>query len=148
MGDYELYLRHALVREGAWVGFRLAWKGLGGVDGFSARPHMRWRPWLLNASNPDDVAAGSWNAWRWRLDLALLDGLVGPAGVPSADGRTSADMRADLLAFGDLPAVQLKDVDDTVYTTKIVGYREQDIEFYATAYPVVGWVAQVDLVAV
>lgn len=147
MGDYELYLRHADVRAGAWVGFRLGWRGLGGVAGLPARPHMRWRPWLLDASRPDDVAAGSWNMWRWRLDLALLDGLLGYAGMPTADGRTSAQMRADLLAFANLPAIQIRDIDDAVYTVKIVGYREEDIEFYDSAYPAVGWAVQLELVA-
>lgn len=147
MGDYDLYLRHALVRSGEWVGFRLGWRGLGGLEGLPGRPHLRWRPWLLSPGNPDDVAAGSWNAWRWRLDLAFLDGVVGLAGMPPADGRTPTDMRGDLLAFANLPAVQLRDVDDAVYTAKIVGYREQSVEAYDAAHPVGGWVAQVELVA-
>lgn len=147
MGDYDLYLRHALVRSGEWVGFRLGWRGLGGLEGLPGRPHRRWRPWLLSPGNPDDVAAGSWNAWRWRLDLALLDGLVGLAGMPPADGRTPADMRGDLLAFANLPAVQLRDVDDAVYTAKIVGYQEQSVETYDAAHLAGGWVTQVELVA-
>ena len=148
MGEYDFYLRHAAVRGAAWVGFRLAWRGLGGVDGLSARPHLRWRPWVLSDADPDDVAAGSWGAWRWRMSVALLEGLVGLDGTPPTDGRTVPDMRADLLQFAGLPAIQLRDADDVVYEVKIVGYEEQNVEPYDPQHPTGGWLAQVELVEV
>lgn len=148
MGEYDFYLRHASVRGAAWVGFRLAWRGLAGVEGLGTRPHIRWRPWVLDPSTPDDVAAGAWSAWQWRLDVAMFDGIVGLNAQPPTDGRTSEDMRADLLQFIDLPAIHIKDVDDTIYPVKCVGYREHNIEPYDAAHPLGGWVAQVELVQV
>ncbi|HEX8599127.1 MAG TPA: hypothetical protein VF952_11500 [Chloroflexia bacterium] len=148
MGEYDFHLRHAAVRGAAWVGFRLAWRGLAGVEGLSARPHLRWRPWVLSGTDPDDVASGDWGAWQWRLTVALLEGLAGLDAVPPTDGRTVADMRADLSQFSDLPAIQLRDVDDTVYEVKLVGYEEQNIEPYDTQHPTGGWLAQVELVQV
>ncbi|HYP21738.1 MAG TPA: hypothetical protein VEY08_16835 [Chloroflexia bacterium] len=148
MGEYDFYLRHASVRGAAWVGFRLGWRGLAGVEGLSARPHVRWRPWVLDASDPDNVAAGSWGAWRWRLSVALFEGFTGLGAVPPTDGRTAPDMRADLLQFAGLPFIQVLDVDDVVYPVKVVGYEEQNIEPYDSAHPSGGWVAQIELVYV
>ena len=148
MGEYDFYLRHASVREAAWVGFRLAWRGLAGVEGLSARPHLRWRPWVPSASDPGDIAAGAWGAWHWRLAVALFEGFSGLNALPPTDGRTAPEMRADLLQFADLPVIQVKDVDDVVYPVKVVGYEEQNIEPYDAGHPSGGWVAQVVLVEV
>lgn len=145
MGEYDFYLRHASVRGAAWVGFRLAWKGLAGVEGLSARPHLRWRPWVLNPSSPDDVAAGSWGAWQWRMSVALFEGFAALDAMPPTDGRTAPDMRADLLQFSGLPVVQLSDVDNVVYEARIVGYQEQNVEPYDAGHPTGGWVAQIEL---
>jgi hypothetical protein len=148
MGEYDFYLRHAAVRGAAWVGFRLAWRGLAGAEGLSARPHTRWRPWVLSPDEPDDVAAGDWGDWRWRLSVALFEGFVRLDGVPPTDGRTSPDMRADLLQFAGLAPIQLRDVDDVIYDVKFVGYEEQNVEPYDTQHPTGGWVAQIELVQV
>ncbi len=148
MGEYDFYLRHAAVRGAAWVGFRLAWRGLAGVDGLNARPHLRWRPWVPSGTDPNDVAAGDWGAWQWRMSVALFEGFTGLDAIPPTDGRTVADMRADLSQFSDLPAVQLRDVDDVVYEVKLVGYEEQNIEPYDARHPTGGWLAQVELVQV
>ncbi len=135
MNDYDIYLRHAAVRGGAWVGFSLARKGLAGVAGFDARPHLHWIPWILNSASPNDPTAGSWGVWQWRLQVALLDGLVGLLAVPPSDGRTSADMRADLLTYRTLPALELQDVDGAIYTVKMTTYQEQEIEPYDPGLP-------------
>jgi hypothetical protein len=145
MSDYDFYLRHASIRDEAWVGFRLAWRGLAGVDGLAARPHLRSRPWQPDPADPSDVSAGTWGSWQWHLDAALLDAIPGLQSTPPADGRDAADMRADLLAFADLPAIQLTDVDSVVYAVRVVGYGEQNIEPYNSAHPDGGWVAQVVL---
>ncbi len=146
MGDYEFSLRHASVREGEWAGFMPARQGLGGVAGLGARPYRRWRPWIPSATDPNNLAAGSWGAWQWQIDAALLDGLVGTAGAPPLDGRTAADMRADLLAFTDLPGMQLLDLDGAIYTVQMVGYTEQALEPFDARHPNGGWVAQITLV--
>lgn len=148
MGEYDFYLRHAAVRGAVWVGFRLAWPGLAGVSGLSARPHVRWRPWVPSSTDPSDVAAGDWGAWRWRVSVALFEGFTGLDALPPTDGRTAPDMRADLLQFIEFPAVQLREVDDVIYEVKAVGYREQDIEPYDTQHPTGGWLAEVELVQV
>lgn len=148
MGEYDFYLRHVAVRGAAWVGFRLAWRGLAGVEGLSTRPHLRWRPWVTSASDPNDVAAGDWSAWQWRMLVALFEGFTGLNAVPPTDGRAAPDMRADLLQFADLPALQLRDVDDVIYQAKVVGYEEQNIEAYDAGHPTGGWVAQIELVHV
>ena len=48
MSEYDIYLRHASVRGGAWVGFLLAWRGLHRRDGLPTRPHLYERPWVLD----------------------------------------------------------------------------------------------------
>ena len=144
MNDYDIYLRHASVSGGAWVGFPLAWKGMVGIAGLEPRPHMRWRPWLLEPSAPNDPTAGTWGIWQWRFDLAMLDGLAGLEGRPPEDGRDANQIRADLLAYMPLPAIELKDVDGAVYTVKMTGYREQLIEPADVAHPNGGWTARVE----
>jgi hypothetical protein len=78
--------------------------------------------------------------------VALFEGFTGLNAVPPTDGRTAVDMRADLLQFGGLPSMQLRDVDDVVYEVKLVGYQEQNMEPYDTGHPTGGWVAQIELV--
>jgi len=143
MNDYDFYLRHASVHDGAWTGFVLAWQALAGKEGLPQRPHLRWRPWVLDPTNPDDPTLGDWGVWQWRLDVALFDGLVGLLWTPPGDGRDSAAMRADLQAFMELPALEMQDVDGVVYTVKMTAFREQCIEQYDAAHPNGGWVAQV-----
>ena len=144
MNEYDIYLRHVSVLGGAWVGFPMAWKGLAGVAGLEARPQMRWRPWVLNSSAPNDPTAGTWGVWQWRFDIALLDGLTGLGGRPPADGRGAEQIRADLLAYMPLPALELKDMDGAIYTVKMTAYREQSIEPNDAAHPDGGWAARVE----
>jgi hypothetical protein len=145
MNDYDFYLRHASVHGGAWTGFALAWKGLAGKEGLPQRPHLRWRPWVLDPANPNDPGMGAWGVWQWRFDTALIDGIVGLAGVPPDDGRQAAEMHDDLRAFIDLPAFELQDIDGTTYTVKMTAYREQGIEPYDAAHPDGGWLAQIEV---
>lgn len=145
MNDYDFYLRHASVRGGAWVGFALGRQGASGVQGLGARPHLRLRPWILNPANPNDPAQGSWGVWQWQLSVLMVDGFVGLAATPPADARTAADMRADLLAYLDLPILELMDVDSAIYTVRVTGYNEQNIEPYDAAHQYGGWLARLDL---
>lgn len=144
MNDYDFYLRHAAVRDGAWVGFSLAWKGLAGISGLESRPRVRWLPWILDPSDPNNPKSGAWGIWQWRMDVAMVDGFAGLQGTPPADGRTSADMRADLLAYLPLPIMDLKDVDGTIYPVLMIAYQEQNIEPYDAAHTNGGWVARVE----
>ena len=146
MNDYDFYLRHASVHDGEWTGFALAWRGLAGIDDLPQRPHLHWRPWVLDPDNPDDPTLGAWGVWQWRFDVALIDPLVGLFNTPPADGRDSAAMRADLHAFIDLPAFELMDVDGTTYIAKMTAFREQCIEPYDGVHPNGGWLAQIELV--
>ena len=73
MSEYDIYLRHASVRGGAWVGFLLAWRGLHRRDGFPARPHLYERPWVPDPAYPNDPPKGSWGVRRWAFDLTLLE---------------------------------------------------------------------------
>lgn len=148
MNSYDFYLRHASVREGEWVGFPLAWQGLGGVGGLPLRPHSRWRPWLLDPDAPEDPTLGTWGVWQWRLDVALFDVPAGLLWTPPEDGRTPADMRDDLLLYMDLPAIQLKDTDETVYTAKMTAYQEQSVEPYNPTHPEGGRTARIELAEV
>ncbi|MEO8288602.1 MAG: hypothetical protein ABI670_19455 [Chloroflexota bacterium] len=146
MNDYDIYLRHASVRDGDWVGFVLGWRGLAGKDGLPQRPQLRWRPWIPDVTDPSDPALGHAGKWQWRFDVAMFDGMVGLLWTSPADGRSSADMRADLLAFVDLPALELKDADGTVYIARATAYREQCMEQYTPTHPDGGWLAQLDFV--
>ena len=148
MNAYDFYLRHAAVREGEWVGFPLAWKGLAGVERLARRPHLRWRPWILDPANPDNPAAGSWGVWQWHFDVAMLDRLAGLLAQPPSDGRTGRELRADLLAYLPLPILELKDVDGEVYSARMTTYGEQAIEPHDAAHPDGGWVAQVEFARV
>lgn len=144
MNDYDFYLRHASVSGGDWVGFPLAWKGLAKIAGLETRPQMRWRPWLPSSTTPNDPTAGTWGVWQWRFDVVMIGGFVGLLGRPPADGRDADQIRADLLAYMPLPALELKDVDGAIYTVKMTGYREQLIEPGDTAHPDGGWAARVE----
>jgi len=144
MNDYDFYLRHASVHDGAWIGFSLAWGGLVGREGLPQRPHLRWRPWVLDPTNPNDPTLGHWGIWQWRFDVALLDPFVGLLWTPPADGRDSVTMRADLQAFIDLPAFELKDTDGAIYVVKMTAYREQCVDPYKASQPNGGWLAQVE----
>src|SRR2546422_10967280 len=81
MNDYDFYLRDPGIRGGEWVGFPLAWKGLGGVGGLPLRPHRSWQPWVLDPSSPDDPTAGHWGVLQWRYNIAVIEGLGGLQGV-------------------------------------------------------------------
>src|SRR5687768_1253044 len=144
MDDYDFYLRHASVSGGEWVGFPLAWKGLTGVAGLEARPQMRWRPWLLSPTNPNDPTDGTWGVWQWRFDVVMIGGFVGLLGRPPSDGRDVDQIREDLIAYMELPALELKDVDGAIYTVMMTGYREQLIEPGDTSHPDGGWAARVE----
>jgi hypothetical protein len=144
VSDYDFYLRHASVRSGAWAGFALARKGRAGVPALSTRPHLRTRPWVLDPANPNDPALGSWGVWQWRFQVALFEGLVGLQGTPPTDGRTGTDMRADLLAYIDLPALELQDADGTIHTARATAFEEHLIEPYDAAHPDGGWTASVE----
>jgi hypothetical protein len=148
MSDYDFYLRHAAIRGGAWVGFSLAWKGLAGIKELANKPHMRWRPWLPDPAKPDDPTAGTWGVWRWRLQVLMADGVMGLLNTPPSDGRTSADMRLDMLAYMPLPIMELKDADGTIYSVKMTGYIEHPIEPYDSAHQNGGWLVQVELARV
>ena len=104
---------------------------------------FHWRPWILDPAYPDDPTHGAWGIRQWRFDVALLDAVAGLAWTPPADGRTGADMRADLLAYADLPAIELKDIDSTIYIAKIVALSEQCIEPYTAPHQDGGWLASV-----
>jgi hypothetical protein len=144
MNDYDIYLRHATVRGGEWVGFALAWKGLARVGGLPARPHRNWLPWIPDPAYPNDPTLGSWGTWQWRFEVAFLDGLAGLSGVPSDDGRSAADMRADMRAFMPLASFDLKDLDGGVHQVLMTGYSEQAIEPFDLGHPNGGFVAQVE----
>jgi hypothetical protein len=148
MNDYDIYLRDSAVHGGDWVGFALAWKGLGGVAGLATRPHAGWWPWLADPVNPDDPTAGSRGVRQWRLELALVDGLVGLRGVPSDDGRTPTAMRADLMSYKALTKLELQDVDGVAYNVMITAYTEHVVEPYDAAHPDGGWVVRIEFAEV
>jgi hypothetical protein len=54
-------------------------------------------------------------------------------------------MRADLAAFAELPALEVKDTDGAVYLVRMTGYREQAVEPATPANPTGGRVAWVEL---
>ena len=148
MNDYDIYLRHASVRGGAWVGFPLAWRGLAGVGGLELRPHLRWRPWIFDPTKPNDPPAGSWGVWQWRMDLAAFDKLLGLLHTPPSDGRTAADIRADWNAFINLPIFDLKDVDGVQYSVKMTAFQEQLAKPYDSVHTGGDWVARVEFAVV
>ena len=147
MNDYDFYLRHGAVRGGTWVGFPLAWKGLAGIAGLEMRPHLRWRPWILDPAQPNNPAAGSWGVWQWRFDVAMVDNFAGLLNQPPSDGRTADDIRDDLLAYLPLPIIELKDVGSAISTVKMTAYQEQTIEPYDAAHPNGGWLARIEFAA-
>jgi hypothetical protein len=141
VSEYDIYLRHASVRGGEWVGFLLAWRGLHRHDGLPSRPHLYERPWVLDPAFPDDPSKGSWGVRRWQFDIALLEPPIALDWTPPDDSRTPADMRDDLGAFAELPALELKDTDGAVYLVRMTGYREQMVEPATPANPAGGYVA-------
>jgi hypothetical protein len=148
MDEYDFYLRHASVRDGAWVGFPLAWKGLAGVQGLPARPYLHWRPWVLDPDFPNDPASGLWGVWQWRMDVACIDFTATLTNMPPTDERTGEDIRADLHSFLSLPIIELKDADDATYTVKMTGFEESVIEPYDGNHPDGGWLVRVEFVEV
>ena len=145
--DYDFALRHASIRDGDWVGFRLAWEGLGGLEGVAV-PHSRQQLW--KTSDPANPSGGAWGEWVWRLYTTIHIGLAGLNGTPPEDGfGDPADMLGWMRAFQALPLFQLKDVDDAVYTVKHYGYEERCIEPYDAAHDTKGgWLVILDLVQV
>ena len=148
MNDYDIYIRNSAVREGEWVGFALAWKDLARLRGLSARPHRGWFPWILDPGKPDDPPSGHWGVRQWCYEIALLDGLVGLLGVPPDDGRTAADMRADLMGYLPLTKIELTDIDGTVYDARMTSYIEEAVEPYDAAHPGGGLIATVEFAQV
>ena len=144
MQDYDFHLRHASIHDGEWIGFLLAWQGLAGVPGLPLRPHLRWRPWVLDPAAPNDPTQGDWGHWQWRFTVALFPVPAGLQWSPPNDARTPTGMRADLLAFIDLPALQLKDADAAIYTVRMTAYSDQCIEPYNPTHPEGGWAAVVE----
>ena len=130
------------------MGFALAWKELGGLEGLPAKPHRSWLPWVLDPAHPNDPTAGSWGVWQWHYDAALIDGLIGLEGVPPADGRGPADMRDDLLAFLPLGPIELKDLDGRPYNVMMTGYSEQAPEPHDSVHPNGGMLVQVEFAKV
>jgi hypothetical protein len=108
------------------------------------RPHLRWRSWVLDPTKPDDPAAGHWGVWQWRMSLAAIDGAVGLLHQPPADGRTAADMRADLVAYHVLPAIDLKDVDGAQYSVRMTAFREELVKPYDSVHTGGDWGARVE----
>jgi hypothetical protein len=82
--------------------------------------------------------------WQWRMSLAAIDGAVGLLHGPPADGRTAADMRADLVAYHDLPAIDLKDVDGAQYSVRMTAFREELVKPYSSVHTGGDWAAQVE----
>lgn len=148
MNDYDIYLRDGGVREGEWVGFALAWKGLAGLAGLPGKPQTGWVPWILDPTRPDDPAAGHWGVRQWRFELALVDGIVGLQGAPPDDSRTVADMRADLMNYLPLVKLELQDLDGAIYDARMTSYTEQALEPYDSAHPIGGMLVQVEFTAV
>ncbi len=105
---------------------------------------MRWRPWVLDPAAPNDPTAGTWGVWQWRFDVVMIGGFIGLLGRPPSDGRDADQIRADLLAYMPLPALELKDVDGVTYTVKMTGYREQLIESCGPGRPDGGWAARME----
>src|SRR4051812_26325134 len=104
--DYDVSLRHATVRAGEWVGFRLAWRGLGGLDGVG-QPHLRSRLWA--PSDPYHPETGSPGSWVWTLYVAIHMGLVGLRGRYPEDGYNDpSDMLGWMRGYVELPAVELQ----------------------------------------
>ena len=126
----------------------MARKGFAGVEGLPARPHLRWRPWVLDPAFPNDPTKGAWGVWQWRMDVAMLDFTAGLGAMPAADGRGSEEIRTDLYAFSNLPNIELKDVDGVTYSAKMTAFRESLAEPYDLNHPKGGWVAQVEFALV
>lgn len=145
--DYDISLRHAAVRGGAWVGFRLAWSGLADGAGDVDKPRSRYRDWVLDPAFPGDPDKGHAGPWQWSLDLLLAPAVRGIKGRPPGDGRTVADMLADLHAYLDLPALELGDVDGVSYVAKTTDYAEKAITETATRWPAGSYVVHMGLVA-
>jgi len=143
--DYDFYLRDGGVNGGAWTGFVLAWKGLAGVPGFPAMPYRQWMPWILDPASPDDPTLGHWGVLQWRFSIALLDGIVGPHGLPADDGRTAAQMRADLFDFTASTGLELMDLDGVVYRARVTAYDEQLVEPYDLVHSDGGRLAVIEL---
>jgi hypothetical protein len=144
--DYDISLRHAAVRKGEWVGYRLAWKDLGGLDGV-VQPHERRQLWDMDGVNPATPRLGKAGDIVWTLWLALHKELIGLQGRPPADGETKpSDMLGWLREYLVLPALQLQDVDGGIYTVVIYGYEEKCIEPYDPAHDGDGgWLVRLDL---
>ena len=146
MNDYDIYLRHDDIQGGSWVGFMLAWKGLAGVHGLPERPHRRRYPWFMDPTRPEEPHEGHWGLLQWYMEVALLDGMTGLQGTPPLDGRTAADMRADLGQFRILTSLELKDVDGSTHTVRMIAYTEHALEPYDTPHPNGGSIAQIEFV--
>jgi hypothetical protein len=144
--DYDIHLRHAAVRGGAWVGFRLAWAELAGKKGLEGRPHLRYRPWVLDPAYPHQPSKGSWGEWQWEVWIACLPGMVGLTGRLPADGRTHWEMVVDLRAFAGLPVMELQDADGSVYSVIMSGYEERAVEAYDARHPQGGWLVFLEFV--
>src|SRR4051812_48806119 len=141
MNDYDIYLRHAAIHDGDWVGFLFVTDPTtGDLD------YIHTRPWLLDPDNPNDPTLGSWGVRRWQINIIAADKLVGLQGVPPTPERSTADIRSDLKAFQDLPAFEFQDLDGTTYIAKMAGYKERSLIPYDVKEPNGAWTMQVTLV--
>jgi hypothetical protein len=101
--------------------------------------------WILDPSDPHDPTLGHWGVKQWRFFILLVDGVTNATGQPPADGRNAQDFRADLMAYIDLPALELKDVDEAVYVVKLTAYQDDQIAEFDIANPNGGWMAVIEL---
>lgn len=160
----EIKLRHASVLSAAWVGYRLAWKGIVGLNNslLSDHPYKEWLPWYYDPANPHDPAAGHAGEMRWDLWLVNVVGLLSVEGtvLDGDDAFLVEERRQALLSFFQLPALQVTIPDGTVYPVKMFNLELFLIEPYDRAHAdgsdtpsnadgagrCGGWVAHVELV--
>lgn len=147
--DYDVYMRHASVGGGAWLGFRLAWKNIGGVAVVD-QPHYRWRPWVLSATDPNNPALGAFGVTRWRLDIVLADGIPGLKGAFPADAatRSAAVQRTELQGYLNVPTLELKDVDQVIYGVRAIRWEERCVEPFDDQHVNGGWLVRIELALV
>lgn len=142
--EWDFQLRHASVLAGAYVGFRFAWRGLGGYDahGLPVVPHSHSWAWVMNPASPNDREAGAWGDQIWRFYALISVGLPNISGrqpQPYAGPVVSNDPLLQLgwlRAFRNLPAITMKQpTDDTVdNVVRVYGYEERLLESYDAAH--------------
>jgi hypothetical protein len=135
--EYDMCLRHAAVRDGAWVGFRLAWEGLGALPNYQAmqRPRKRFQRWVDDPAHPGDPEYQHQGPWEWELWFLLAPGMRALEGTGFSDGRSVQDMLDDLHNYLVLPLLQIGDVDNVVYTAKFTFFEEYAITQRSNRWP-------------